>query len=99
MCSSDLNLMVFLRPTIVRHADDTRDITRDRYANIIDEKRQVNPGPSQVLETFSADVFVRDPAAESDYEKREPGTATGDTLLGPPNVQDSPPGAALIPDS
>mgnify|MGYP003333022513 FL=1 len=94
-----VNLMVFLRPTIVRHADDTRDITRDRYANIIDEKRQVNPGPSQVLETFSADVFVRDPAAESDYEKREAGTATGDTLLGPPNVEDSPPGAVLIPDS
>jgi general secretion pathway protein D len=94
-----VNLMVFLRPTIIRHADDTLDITRDRYAGVIDDKRQVNPGPSQVLDSFSADVFVRYPAAESDYEKREPDKATDDTLLGPPSVQENPPGAALTPDS
>jgi general secretion pathway protein D len=94
-----VNLMVFLRPTIIRHADDTRDITRNRYAGVIDDKRQVNPEPSHALDSFSADVLVRDPAAEGDYEKREPAEPTDDGLLGPPNVQESPPGAALIPDS
>ncbi len=94
-----VNLMVFLRPTIIRHADDTLDVTRDRYAGIIDDKRQVNPAPSQVLDAFNADALVRYPAAESDYEKREPNEVPDDTLLGPPSVQESPPGTAFAPDS
>ncbi len=86
---SKTNLMVFLRPSIIRHAEDTIDITRDRYTGVLDDKRAINPGPSQVLDSFSAGAVVRYPARESDYEKLEPDKPTQPELLGPPEVEES----------
>ncbi len=91
---SKTNLMVFLRPSIIRHAEDTIDITRDRYTGVLDDKRAINPGPSQVLDSFSAGAVVRYPARESDYEKLEPDKPTQPELLGPPEVEESVPGAS-----
>lgn len=93
---SKTNLMVFLRPSIIRHAEDTVDITRDRYTGVLDDKRSVNPGPSQVLDSFSAGAVVRYPARESDYEKLESGKPQPE-LLGPPEVEENVPGAPLAP--
>jgi general secretion pathway protein D len=94
---SKTNLMVFLRPSIIRHAEDTVDITRNRYTGILDDKRAVNPGPSQVLDAFSAGAVVRYPARESDYETLEAGKPVQAELLGPPEVEENVPGAPSAP--
>jgi general secretion pathway protein D len=94
---SKTNLMVFLRPSIIRHAEDTVDITRDRYTGVLDDKQAVNPGPSQVLDSFSAGAVVRYPARESDYEKLESGKPAQAELLGPPEVEENAPGAPSAP--
>ncbi|MFQ6021147.1 MAG: type II secretion system secretin GspD [Acidiferrobacterales bacterium] len=82
------NLMVFLRPTIIRRAEDTFDFTADRYRYILGEKRDINPEPSPVLDRFTPGALIRYPASESDYEPDELGVQD-DELLGPPNVGDT----------
>jgi general secretion pathway protein D len=96
---SKANLMVFLRPSIIRRAEDTVDITRDRYTGVLDDKRSINPGPSQVLDSFSAGAVVRYPAHESDYEKTESSKPAQSELLGPPDVEENVPGVPVKPES
>jgi general secretion pathway protein D len=91
------NLMVFLRPSIIREAEDTVDITRNRYSGVLDDKRTVNPGPSQVLDTFSAGATVRYPASESDYDKTELTKPAQAELLGPPQVEENVPDTPSAP--
>ena len=49
------NLMVFIRPTIIRSAADARRITAQRYGTIRNDQLRVRP-----LEEPSIDVLVRD---------------------------------------
>jgi general secretion pathway protein D len=91
------NLMVFLRPSIIREAGDTADITRNRYGDVLGDKRAINPGPSQVLDSFSADATVRYPASESDYDKTELTKPAQAELLGPPEVEENVPGTLSAP--
>ncbi len=82
------NLMVFLRPTIIRHIADAKQLTLDRYAGIIEDQRLINPEPSNVLKRFPPGSLVPYPASPSDYAP-VPGTDTSSPeLLGPPNVFD-----------
>ena len=46
---SKTNLMVFLRPTVVREAQGTDTMTSDRYNYIVGEQDKVKPAPSAVL--------------------------------------------------
>lgn len=80
--------MVFLRPTIIRKAQDTIDFTADRYAYILGDYRAINPDPSPVLNRFTPGALVRYPAAPGDYEDEPTGVSEDDALLGPPNVGD-----------
>jgi type II secretory pathway component GspD/PulD (secretin) len=89
--------MVFLRPSIIREAGDTADITRNRYGDVLGDKRAINPGPSQVLDSFSADATVRYPASESDYDKTELTKPAQAELLGPPEVEENVPGTLSAP--
>ncbi|MFQ5994196.1 MAG: type II secretion system secretin GspD [Acidiferrobacterales bacterium] len=84
------NLMIFLRPTIIRRAGDTRDITADRYATMLQDKAGVDPLPSQVLDSFTAQTLVRYPASPSDYED-DRSRLPEEKLLGPPYVRDNEP--------
>jgi general secretion pathway protein D len=49
------NLMVFIRPTIIRNAADARRVTAQRYGNIRADQLRVRPG-----EEPSIDALVRD---------------------------------------
>ena len=46
---SKTNLMVFLRPTIVRNTTTSNSLTADRYEYIIDEQRRLQPEPRVLL--------------------------------------------------
>ncbi len=46
---SKTNLMVFLRPTLVRNSERTNAFTSDRYDYILGEQRKVKPAPSALL--------------------------------------------------
>ena len=46
---SKTNLMVFLRPTLVRNSERADALTSERYDYILGEQRKVKPAPSAVL--------------------------------------------------
>jgi general secretion pathway protein D len=47
--SSKTNLMVFLRPTLVRDSHAVDPLTNDRYDYILGEQRKAQPTPDAVL--------------------------------------------------
>ncbi len=82
------NLMVFLRPTIIRHIAEAKEFTLDRYSGIIEDYRLANPEPSNVLKRFPPGSLVPYPAAPSDYAPVPDKEASPPERLGPPNVVD-----------
>lgn len=61
------NLMIFLRPVIVRDPIDTQRFTQDRYEYIRNQQRDAQLRPSLVLPTYSSPLlpaFVQPPAKE-----------------------------------
>jgi general secretion pathway protein D len=85
------NLMIFMRPNIIRHAADTQGITADRYARMLDEKRAVDPSASPVLNRFTAGALMPYPASPGDYEDRTSPAETSNSLLGPPDIESDAP--------
>ncbi len=53
------NLMVFLRPTIMRAAESTDGVTGDRYDYILREQEKVKPAPSAVLPDVPSPTLPR----------------------------------------
>ncbi len=80
------NLMIFMRPSIIRHAGDTRGITADRYAHMLDDKRAGDSTASPVLNRFTAGALMPYPASPGDYEDRTSAAETSNSLLGPPDI-------------
>lgn len=79
------NLMVFLRPIIVRSADASYNFTQNRYEQIRAAEKTVTKKPSPLLDGFKPMVPV--PAPEKPSEEEIPS----DRIFGPPNVPDSTP--------
>lgn len=77
------NLMVFLRPIIVRGAEDSYGFTRNRYEHIRATEKTVSKTPSPLLEGFKP--IVPTPAVEKPSQEEIPP----DKVFGPPNVPDS----------
>ncbi|MEW6330105.1 MAG: type II secretion system secretin GspD [Pseudomonadota bacterium] len=77
------NLMVFLRPIIVRGADESYSFTRNRYEQIRAAEKTVAKKPSPLLEGFQP--VKPEPAPEKPSEEVIPE----DKIFGPPNVSDS----------
>jgi general secretion pathway protein D len=77
------NLMVFLRPIIVRGADDSYGFTRNRYDHMQATEKTVWKKASPLLEGFKP--VVPAPAPEKPAEEDIPE----DKIFGPPNVPDS----------
>jgi general secretion pathway protein D len=77
------NLMVFLRPIIVRGAEDSYGFTSSRYQHIRAVEKTVSKTPSPLLEGFKP--IVPTPAAEKPSQDEIPS----DKIFGPPNVPDS----------
>ena len=77
---SKTNLMVFLRPTIIRTVDDSFRATSDRYDYIRAQTRERDRDRSQMLERFTPQPPPPKPPEKSADEK-----------LGPPEVPDGSP--------
>lgn len=77
------NLMVFLRPIIVRAPEDSYGFTTNRYEHIRATEKTVTKKPSPLLEGFKP--AVPKPAPEKSSEEEIPS----DKIFGPPNVPDS----------
>jgi general secretion pathway protein D len=87
------NLMVFLRPTIIRNSTESLSITRDRYDYIVGQQKKIHARKSkkQLLDKFSPDT---NSAFESRNQGILPGAKTKDDnpvtknseLLGPPDI-------------
>jgi len=77
------NLMVFLRPIIVRGADDSYGFTRDRYDHMRAAEKTVWKKASPLLDDFKPAVPA--PAPETPSQEEIPP----DKIFGPPNVPDS----------
>jgi general secretion pathway protein D len=51
---SKTNLMVFLRPTVVRNSERTDAFTSERYDYVVGEQRKAKPKPSAVLPNYES---------------------------------------------
>ena len=64
---SKTNLMIFLRPTLVRNSERTNAFTSERYDYILGEQRKVQPAPSALLpDMASPSLPPRQPTAPAD---------------------------------
>lgn len=77
---SKTNLMVFLRPTIIRTVDDSYRTTADRYEHIRAQSRETDRDRNQMLERLKP----QPPAPKPPDEKKE-------EKLGPPEAPDGSP--------
>ena len=88
------NLMVFLRPMVMRNAEAARDISLDRYEQIRSEQKDAQPQPSVVMPINEAPVVP---------PQRAPQAPTAPPPLAPPvpptpeTPSAPPPPAAPLP--
>jgi general secretion pathway protein D len=74
---SKTNLMVFLRPTLLRGAKSADSITRNRYDYILGEQLKAKPAPSAPLPDYgSPSLPPRESATPAASDKRANGAAT-----------------------
>ncbi|MHB8623480.1 MAG: type II secretion system secretin GspD [Sulfuricaulis sp.] len=84
------NLMVFLRPVIVRSPDDSYDFTASRYAHMHIEESRINNRPAPILERFKP-AQPLPPGPPQEKPDSNPAYDTpSDRLLGPPDAADAP---------
>ncbi|MCR4300554.1 MAG: type II secretion system secretin GspD [Sulfuricaulis sp.] len=81
--SKKTNLMVFLRPIIVRSGDDSYSFTRSRYEQIRAAEKTVWKKTSPQLEGF------RPAVPEATSEKPSSVEISPNKIFGPPNISDS----------
>jgi len=67
------NLMVFLRPTLLRGAESAEAITRDRYDYILGEQLKVKPAPSVLPDFGSPSLPPREGAKPPEIDKPAAG--------------------------
>jgi general secretion pathway protein D len=88
------NLMVFLRPVVVRSAQDSVSFTADRYEYMRAQQEATQVKPSLILPRYSAPVMP--PLVPFDEPAPAPapqGTAPDSEKLGPPDGADDTAGA------
>ncbi|GAA0864351.1 type II secretion system secretin GspD [Sphingopyxis soli] len=78
---SKTNLMVFIRPTVLRNREDNAALTARRYGYIRDFQLQRNPGEEPAIDTLVRDYMGTVPPV--------PSAATpADVTVGPVNLQE-----------
>ncbi len=88
------NLMVFLRPIIVRAPDDSYGFTASRYEQIHATEKSISKEESPILENFKPSVPA--PAPEKS-DKASDEEIPPDKVFGPPNVPDKAPATGNTP--
>jgi len=78
------NLMVFLRPMIVRAPEDTYHFTNNRYEHMRATEKAATKDESPQLKSFKPSVIEPKPPRQSSDDE-----VSSDTTLGPPNIPGS----------
>jgi general secretion pathway protein D len=85
------NLMVFLRPVIVRSAEDSYGFSASRYAHIHAEQKRLSKEPAPILEDFKPREPLPAGPAQGKNDAKVSDEIPSDKIFGPPNVQDAKP--------
>ncbi len=86
------NLMVFLRPIIVRSSQDSYGFSASRYAHIHAEQKKLSKEPSLILDDFKpAEPLPSGPSQKPDTNRTE--EIPPEKIFGPPNVPGAKPGS------
>ncbi len=83
------NLMVFLRPVIVRGPEDSYNFTSSRYAHIHAEEKKINKQPAPILEDFKPKEPLPPGPSEEKKETNISDEIPSDKIFGPPNIPNS----------
>ncbi|MBI3778756.1 MAG: type II secretion system secretin GspD [Gammaproteobacteria bacterium] len=85
------NLMVFLRPVIVRSAEDSYGFSASRYAHIRAEQGKLSKQPAPILEDFKPREPLPPGPSQGKKNEKVSDEIPSDKIFGPPNVQDAQP--------
>ncbi len=85
------NLMVFLRPVIVRSPEDSYGFTSSRYAHIRAERNKVDKQPAPILDNFKPMEPLPPGPSQGKKDEKVTDEIPSDRIFGPPNVQDAKP--------
>ena len=82
------NLMVFLRPVIVRGPDDSYSFTSSRYAHIYAEQKKIIKQPAPILEDFKPREPLPPAPSEGKRDVNVSDEIPSDKIFGPPGISD-----------
>ena len=85
------NLMVFLRPLIVRSAEDSYGFSASRYAHIHAEQKKLNKEPAPILDNFKPVEPLPPGPAQKKSDTGGSDEIPPDKVFGPPDVTDAKP--------
>ncbi len=83
------NLMVFLRPVIVRGPEDSYGFSSSRYAHIYSEQKKISKQPAPILEDFKPREPLPPGPSEGKKDANVSDEIPSDKIFGPHNVPDS----------
>ncbi|WP_296672133.1 type II secretion system secretin GspD [Sulfuricaulis sp.] len=83
------NLMVFLRPVIVRGPEDSYSFTSSRYAHIRAEQKKIIKQPAPILEEFKPREPLPPAPSEGKRDVNVSDEIPSDKIFGPPGISDS----------
>jgi len=85
------NLMVFLRPLIVRSAEDSYGFSASRYAHIHAEQKKLNKEPAPILDNFKPVEPLPPGPSQKKSDTGGSDEIPPDKVFGPPDVTDAKP--------
>lgn len=85
------NLMVFLRPVIVRSAEDSYGFSASRYAHIHAEQKKLSKEPAPILENFKPVEPLPPGPAQKKRDTDSSDEIPSDKVFGPPDATDAKP--------
>ncbi len=85
------NLMVFLRPVIVRSAEDSYGFSASRYAHIRAERNKISKQPAPILEDFKPMEPLPPGPSQDKKNANVSDEIPPDKIFGPPGIQGSAP--------
>ena len=91
------NLMVFLRPVIVRSAEDSYGFSASRYAHIHAEQKKLSKEPAPILEDFKPKEPLPPGPSQKKRDSGGSDVIPPDKVFGPPEATDATPQAGGTP--
>jgi general secretion pathway protein D len=83
------NLMIFLRPIIVRGPEDSYGFSASRYAQIHAEQKKADVGSTSILENFKPKEPLPPGPSQEKNSAARPDEIPSDKVFGPPETADT----------